>query len=134
MKVVKYIAVTSAVIALTALEVSAQSSSSATQTVTFGVRRTQSVVLANLQSPSVAVTESAAEQAAPLKMTVGTSTRSRSIAYRLARKPAPSTKMNSNSISPNAQTFASLQRFNDVGSAGTVEPATSDRFVVTLTE
>lgn len=134
MKVVNHIVMVSAVIALTALEVSAQTSGSATQTVTFGVRRTQPLVLANLQSPSVAVTETDAEQAVPLKMSVGSYSRSKLISNRLAKKPVRFETMNSNSISPNGQTFASLQRFNDVGSAGTVEPSSSDRFVVTLTE
>ena len=59
------------VLAVSAGELSAQSSNSASQTVTFGVRRTGAMVVSTTQGASSSATESGASKVGALKVTVG---------------------------------------------------------------
>ena len=59
------------ILAIGAVEVSAQSRSSATQTVTFGVQRSAAIVAANFQPSAESVNEIGLTSAVPLKVTAG---------------------------------------------------------------
>lgn len=72
----KYILVLSALVGVVALEVCAQTSSSASQTVTFGVRRIAPVLLASLQTSSALISVSGSERTSLLKVTVSDVARS----------------------------------------------------------
>ncbi|MCX6135165.1 MAG: hypothetical protein NTU47_15245 [Ignavibacteriales bacterium] len=76
MKFLKHILIVSSLLAIVTIEASAQNSSSASQMVTFGVHRSAPVILASAQASSVAVSEAGFERANPLKVTVGTDSRS----------------------------------------------------------
>lgn len=76
MKPVKLILATFVILAASVCELSAQSSSSATQTVTFGVRRMMPVLLASIQMTASSISESRGSQNNTLKMTVGSETNS----------------------------------------------------------
>lgn len=77
MKLVRYILLLSAFVGVGALEVCAQTSSSASQMVTFGVHRSAPIVLASAQTSSVSVRETGFERTSPLKITLGPESRSR---------------------------------------------------------
>ena len=59
------------ILAISAVEVSAQSRSSATQTVTFGVQRGAAIIAANFQASSTSINDISLTSATPLKVTAG---------------------------------------------------------------
>jgi hypothetical protein len=59
------------ILAMSAVEVSAQHRSSATQTVTFGVQRSAAIIAANLQASSTSINDISLTRAIPLKVTAG---------------------------------------------------------------
>lgn len=77
MKLVKFLLAILFLLAASVFELSAQSSSSATQTVTFGVRRIVPAFLASMQLTAAANNDSHAIQSKPVKMTVGSETHSK---------------------------------------------------------
>jgi hypothetical protein len=76
MKLMKSILIIALLLAAVVIESLAQSSSSATQTVTFGVRRSAPIVVASTQPSMIAVQGSVVERTSPLKITVGSESRS----------------------------------------------------------
>jgi hypothetical protein len=66
-------------LAASVCELSAQSSSSATQTVTFGVTRIVPGFLASMQMVASSINESFAVQTSAVKMTVGSETHSKQV-------------------------------------------------------
>ena len=67
----KSILTVSLLLAVVVIEASGQTSSSASQTVTFGVHRSAPIVLASAQTSTVSVSEMGFERTSPLKITVG---------------------------------------------------------------
>lgn len=80
MKFVKFSLAMFLILAASVCELSAQTSSSATQTVTFGVRRIVPAFLAGMQLTASSIDDSRGVQSKAVKMTVGTETHSRQFA------------------------------------------------------
>ncbi|MDP2887085.1 MAG: hypothetical protein Q8P51_18925 [Ignavibacteria bacterium] len=59
------------ILAIGAMEVSAQNRSSATQTVTFGVQRSATIIAANFQASATSIDDISLTSAIPLKVTAG---------------------------------------------------------------
>jgi hypothetical protein len=77
MKPVKFLLAVILLVAASVCELSAQTSSSATQTVTFGVRRIVPAFLASMQLTAPSINDSHGVQSKAVKMTVGSETHSR---------------------------------------------------------
>ena len=76
MKLIRFLLSLSVLVVCIAADICAQTSSSASQTVTFGVHRSAPVVVASAQSSLVSVTETGFERTNPLKITIGSESRS----------------------------------------------------------
>jgi hypothetical protein len=80
MKSVKFLLAVIVLVVASVCELSAQTSSSASQTVTFGVRRIVPAFLASMQLTASSINDSHMVQSKAVKMTVGSETRSRQFA------------------------------------------------------
>jgi hypothetical protein len=107
-------------LAIAVIESLAQNSSSASQTVTFGVRRSAPVVLASAQTASVTVREIGVERSSPLKVTVGSEVESTAV-------PEVSYASASPLSSGSQSNFAAVKSFS-------TKSARAKNSVVTLTE
>jgi hypothetical protein len=120
MKLMKYILALFTLVGVGALEVCAQTSSSASQTVTFGVHRSAPIVLASAQTSSVSVKEIGFERASPLKIAVGSDSRSDIVSeIRSSRFER--------SFAENKASFSAVKSFN-------LKSRPAEKTVFTLTE
>ena len=116
----RFILSISFLLAAVVIESLAQNSSSASQTVTFGIRRSASIVLAGAQSSAISVQESGVERSSPLKVSIGSESRSllaSAISYASAEEPTIGNK----------PSFSAAKSYN-------IKSAASRQSVVTLTE
>jgi hypothetical protein len=73
---IRFLLSLSVLVGCVAADICAQTSSSASQSVTFGVHRSAPVVLASAQTTTVSVKETGLEHTSPLKITIGSESRS----------------------------------------------------------
>lgn len=119
------------ILAIGAVEVSAQNRSSATQTVTFGVQRSAAIIAANFQPSAESANEIGLTSATPLKVTAGSEVSSVLVADRSVsefdRGASPAENVHQSSLVSRRATLPITQLSNHKSDS-------SDRLVITLTE
>jgi len=123
------------ILAISTTEVLAQSRSSATQTVTFGVQRSTAIIAANFQPSAESVNEIGLTSATPLKVTAGSDVSSVLVAdlgadrsvSEFDRGVSPVENVYQSSLVSRRATLPIPQPSNHKSDS-------SDRFVITLTE
>jgi|GEM_PF-2056061 len=123
------------ILAMSAVEVSAQSRSSAAQTVTFGVQRSAAIVAANFQPSAESANEIGLTSATPLKVTAGSDVSSVLVAdlgadrsvSEFDRGVSPVENVYQGSLVSRRATLPITQLSNHKSDS-------SDRLVITLTE
>jgi len=120
LKPMRYFLVLCALVVLATLEVCAQTTSSASQTVTFGVRRAAPVVLASAQTTAISVRDINTARTTPLKVTVGSESFSDVVPVTL--------------IAASDRAFARAKAASASAQSFVVEPKAVEKTVVTLTE
>ena len=126
------------ILAISAVEVSAQSRSSATQTVTFGVQRSAAIIAANFQASAEPVHEIGLTSAIPLKVTAGSDESSVLVADPGAGVTDRSVSEFGRGVSPvenvYQSSFVSRRTTLPIAKLRNHKSDSSDRFVITLTE
>jgi hypothetical protein len=120
MKLLALILIVMVLLALAVDESLAQTSGSASQTVTFGVRRSAPMVLTGAQATSISIKEIGLERTTPLKVTVGSDMQSGAV-------PEISYASATGSATARHANFASVKSL-------TTKSTRFDKAVVTLTE
>ena len=126
------------ILAISAVEVSAQSRSSATQTVTFGVQRSAAIIAANFQTSTESVNEIGLTSAVPLKVTAGSDESSVLVADPGAGVTDRSVSEFDRGVSPvenvHQSSLVSRRATPPITKLKNYTSDSSDRLVITLTE
>jgi hypothetical protein len=124
MKFVTHILAMFLVLSVVTCDLLAQTSSSAKQTVTFGVRRSAPVVVASAQSSTLSIKDNGVARSSPLRVSVGSTLQSEA----LADLGSPDHTVFAQATDVSEKSNLSLRR-----SSKTL-PTSTDQLVVTLTE
>ncbi|MGA3246375.1 MAG: hypothetical protein ABSE41_17280 [Bacteroidota bacterium] len=120
MKLIRFLLSLSVLVGCVAADICAQTSSSASQTVTFGVHRSTPVVVASAQTSTISVSEMGFERTSPLKITVGSDVRSH--------------VLSEISNVPSQRSFAEYKSSLSAVKSFSIKSSSAEKPVVTLTE
>ena len=123
------------ILAISTMEVLAQSRSSAAQTVTFGVQRSAAIIAANFQPSAESVNEIGLTSAVPLKVTAGSDESSVLVADLGTDRSVSEFDRGFSSVENVYQgSFVSRRATLPIAKLSNYRSEPSNRFVITLTE